>query len=105
MDISEKKIEQYLKVECEKLGGMCLKTNASMYKGIPDRLILYRGVADFVEVKRKDGILSKAQKSFINKLNMYRFRVQVVYSKKDVDNYLKKRFAKPPKEEPDNAKE
>lgn len=104
MDISEKMIERYLKVECEKLGGMCLKTNASMYKGIPDRLILYRGVADFVEVKRKNGVLSKAQKSFINKLNTYRFRVHVVYSKEDVDNYLKKRFADPLKEEPDNAK-
>ena len=105
MDTSEKKIEQYLKVECEKRGGMCLKTNASMYKGIPDRLILYRGVADFVEVKKKDGVLSEAQKSFINKLNTYRFSVHVVYSKKDVDNYLRKRFAKPLKEEPDNAKD
>lgn len=72
---SELSIEKYLKKEIEARGGVCIKLNANWYKGIPDRLCVFRvGMGPnsytkiaFVETKRpKGGRLSVAQKIWKN---------------------------------------
>ena len=48
----EKDIEGYLKSRVEKLGGLALKLPASLYRGIPDRMILLPGArVAFAETK------------------------------------------------------
>lgn len=51
--MTEKQLEQKLKKEVEKLGGLCLKLTTPGFTGIPDRLILLPGgVVGIVELKR-----------------------------------------------------
>lgn len=51
--MTEKQLEQKLKKEVEKLGGLCLKLTTPGFTGIPDRLILLPGgKVWFVEVKK-----------------------------------------------------
>lgn len=57
----EKKVRKWVKSQ----GGLCLKLNANLYRGIPDRLILLPGGGVyFVELKRKGKSPSAPQLEF-----------------------------------------
>lgn len=68
------------------------ENNALQYKflsgitGVPDRLIIYQGITAFVELKAKNGVLSKRQKFVINSMRSHGAIVFVPYSKKDIDD-------------------
>lgn len=47
----EKTVEEYFVRRVEELGGMCMKFISPGLSGVPDRLVLYRGLACFVELK------------------------------------------------------
>ena len=65
--MKESDIEQHLKLCVEKAGGFCLKMTG--FRGIPDRLVLLPGgKAIFVEVKKRDGRVSEAQKTMHKEL-------------------------------------
>ena len=49
----EKSIENVLRKEVERQGGMCLKWTCPGHRGVPDRMILFPGgIIAFVELKR-----------------------------------------------------
>lgn len=49
----EKSIENILREEVERQGGMCLKWTCPGHRGVPDRMILFPGgIIAFVELKR-----------------------------------------------------
>lgn len=48
---SEKDIETFLKRKVKEIGGLCLKFTSPSSAGVPDRIILYKGKALFVELK------------------------------------------------------
>ncbi len=48
----EKKVENYLKEEVEELGGICFKFTSPGNVGVTDRLVIFKGVTIFVELKR-----------------------------------------------------
>lgn len=49
----EKSIENVLREEVERQGGMCLKWTCPGHRGVPDRMILFPGgIIAFVELKR-----------------------------------------------------
>lgn len=54
--------------------------------GVPDRLLIYNGITAFVELKAKNGILSKRQKFIINSMRSHGATVFIPYSKVDIDN-------------------
>ncbi len=47
----ESEVEQYLRKRVENMGGLCLKFVSPGQAGVPDRLILFRGVCVFIETK------------------------------------------------------
>lgn len=84
----ESKIEQYLKIEVEKLNGMCLKFTSSI-RGVPDRIVLLpENKIYFVELKQENGRLSKIQKYIHKRFNKLGIQVYVPYSKNDVDEFI-----------------
>lgn len=89
---TEKQVEQYLRKEVSKRGALCLKMNPLANRGIPDRLVIMDGRMCFVELKKEKGVLSEAQKSFIKRLELKGHVVSVLYSKKDVDKFIKENF-------------
>lgn len=85
----EREIEQYLKREVEKAGGVCRKFASPGHRGVPDRLCIFPGGRIyFVEVKRWKGTLSPLQKHEIGILLSLGCRALVVRTTEMVDRLI-----------------
>ena len=87
--ITEKQIEKYLKTEVKKAGGLSFKFSSPAHRGVPDQIVLFYGCVCFVEVKSINGKLSRLQEKCINDMTRLYADVWVVYSKEDVDDFLR----------------
>ena len=88
MNILEKDVEKYLKTEVEKIGGLCLKWISPGNSGVPDRIVIYRGMVRLVEMKRPGGKLRMQQIITHKKLRKAGVIVDVLYSIDDVDRFI-----------------
>ncbi|MGE7839590.1 VRR-NUC domain-containing protein [Lysinibacillus sp. NPDC093712] len=85
----ESQIENYLKREIEKLGGLCYKFVSPGNRGVPDRLIILpNGQVIFVELKNETGKLSPIQVKTIETLKELKCRVFCLNSKPLVDKLI-----------------
>lgn len=82
--------EQHLRVEVEARGGMCPKFIDPARRGAPDRMVLLPGgKVIFVEMKREGtGTVKKHQERYHADLRALGHRVEVLWSKEDVDAFL-----------------
>ena len=89
--MTEKQLEQKLKKEVEKLGGLCLKLTTPGFTGIPDRLILLPGgKVWFVEVKKpKAGSLAIRQNYVIQQLRGLGFGANVVSTEFSLESIVR----------------
>lgn len=76
----EKYLEKRLKEEVQKMGGLCVKLHSSIDAGMPDRLVLIRGKAIFVELKSTGKKLSPLQALYAARLAQVGHQVHVVDS-------------------------
>lgn len=77
----ESRIENYFRTKAEAGGAICIKMDASVYAGIPDRLVLLPGGrALFVELKAPGKKPRKLQLHVHNRLRSLGYRVEVVDS-------------------------
>ena len=87
--IREKDIENYLRDQVKKIGGIAYKFESPGNAGVPDRLVLLPGgQVHFVELKapgKKPSALQLAQHRKINKLHS---RVLIIDSKEKVDRFI-----------------
>lgn len=84
--VYESDIEQALVTGVEAMGGTCFKHGQD---GWPDRIAIFPGGhLVFVEVKRPDGHLADLQKWRAAKLRRLGHRVEIPYSKEDVERLL-----------------
>lgn len=82
----EAKIENYLRVRVNSVGGIAYKFTSPNRRSVPDRMcVMPTGEVIFVEVKAKNGKLTSGQEREIQRLRSLRQRVHVVYSKEEVD--------------------
>lgn len=84
----EKKIERHLVKEIEKLKGKAYKFTSPSNAGVPDRIILIKGKAYFVELKapgKKLRPLQEFQKQQFEKLG---FKVYVIDSLEKVEEFI-----------------
>ena len=89
----EEAVEKYLREQVEKVGGMCIKTEArGVPVGWPDRLVLLRnGRTLFVEVKKPKGwVVQAAQSGIHQRLRKTGMTVYTVFSKGDADRMLER---------------
>lgn len=86
---TEKYIEQKLRTEVIKRGGLALKFVSPGFDGVPDRILLFKGgVAAFVECK---GTGKKPRKLQIKVMKMFRnlgFKVYVLDSTEQIGGIL-----------------
>ena len=83
-------IEKYLTREVKKQQGLCLKWVAPGTRGVPDRIVIMpKGRTYFVELKQENGRLSPLQKYFHKQLEIRGHNVYVLWSKKQVDDFVK----------------
>ena len=85
----ESAVENYLKKNIEKVGGLCLKFSSPGLSGVPDRLCLMdNGKQFFVEVKAPGGKLRPLQLKCKKEFEKRKHPVCVVDSKEEVDHLL-----------------
>lgn len=77
----ERKIEQKLKKEVERVGGLCLKFTSPGMAGVPDRLVLLpHGKICFAELKAPKQKLRPLQLKRKEQLEALDFKVHVIDS-------------------------
>lgn len=85
----EAKIRKYLKF----LGCLCLKQDARLIPGIPDRLVVMPGgLSFFLEIKTPTGVLSRIQKVRISTLEHRNIPVYVVRSLTEVEEIIESNY-------------
>lgn len=86
----EKEVEQYLVNQVKELGGLCWKFTSPGTAGVPDRLVLYKGKVQFVEMKRHDQRkLSPIQNVRFAQMGEQQIPVHILHSKEGVDIFVK----------------
>ena len=89
--ISEKWIENKLRDEVKKLGGLALKFWPVSFTGFPDRMILMPpGKVRFVELKSGGKVLKPKQKLVRKILLKLGFEVYTIDTKQLLDDFLKR---------------
>ena len=87
----EQPVEDYLVAQVKELRGRCVKLKPLGVVGIPDRLVILRGIMIFVELKRpKGGTLSAAQKLWRRWLEDAEIPVVVLSSKGEIDGFIQR---------------
>lgn len=86
---SEKKTEKYLNEQVKALGGWSIKLLSTLIRGLPDRLVLYKGKAYFVEVKSEGEEPTIIQRLVHKKLAGLGFTVWVIDTKEQVNEFIK----------------
>ena len=88
----ESEVEKYLREQVEKVGGKCVKFIPDFSRGFPDRIvILPHGVLVWVETKRPvGGHVDPAQNVQHTILRRLGQRVEVVWTKEEVDSLVKR---------------
>lgn len=84
----ERSIERYLCRRVKKIGGYAMKITSPGLAGVPDRLVLFNGLAVFVELKAPAGKLSDRQAAVHRILQGYGFPVSVVHNYDEVNRLV-----------------
>ena len=84
----ERDIEQRLKKEVERIGGLCLKFTSPSNSGVPDRLVLFQGFTCFVEVKRPGKQLRPLQEHWQAKIMSHGVMSATVSTEREVDDLV-----------------
>lgn len=85
----ESKIENRLKKEVEKIGGLSLKFTSPGMAGVPDRLVLLpKGKIYFIELKAPGKTLRPLQVKRKEQLESLGFKVYLIDSYKKIDRFI-----------------
>lgn len=76
----ERDLQAYIKKECQRVGILCYKLEATSHRGMPDLMLLKAGRAAFVEVKSPTGRgrLTKLQLRMLDRLQGAGFETWLV---------------------------
>ena len=91
----ESRVEEWLKTQIAKRGGLYLKFSSPGNIGVPDRIIIRDGEVIFVELKQEHGVLSEIQKAQIARMRDHGAKVLVVYGKAGAETLVDSLFPVP----------
>jgi hypothetical protein len=87
--IRERDIEQYLKRQVEKIGGLAYKFSSPGNRAVPDRVCLFKGGETvFVECKAPGKKPTPLQRQVIRKIRLLGHDVLVIDTKEMVDIFI-----------------
>lgn len=84
----ENAIERLFCKRVSEAGGLALKFTSPSYRGVPDRLVLFKGKAFFAEIKRPGEQLRKLQQYRKAEFASYGFSVATIDSEDAVDRFI-----------------
>lgn len=87
--ISEKRIEENLRIKVQKIGGKALKFVSPSVTGVPDRIVLLPGARiHFIELKAPKGVLSPRQKVVQKELTELGFTVKTISNMEQLNDFI-----------------
>lgn len=86
--MSESSIEKYFVAKCKEAGMRSFKMLPTYEAGMPDRIVLYRGVAGFAEIKAPGKKPRQLQAVFLEELQKAGSFTGVVDSKDSALNWI-----------------
>ncbi|HBL1432160.1 TPA: VRR-NUC domain-containing protein [Enterococcus faecium] len=86
---NENDIEKYLVRQIKSIGALCYKFTSPGTRGVPDRIIVYRGNVFFAELKRPGGKPRNDQLKVMEKFNDQMMPIFVIDSKEKVDKFTR----------------
>lgn len=86
--VRESSVEKYFTTQVAKAGGLHRKLLTPGRRHAADRLVVWRGVVEFVELKRPRAKPRKGQLREHARLRDYNINVWVISSRQEVDNYI-----------------
>jgi hypothetical protein len=86
--MKESIIEGKLVIGVKLKRGLCLKFVSPGNKGVPDRIVLYRGKIYFIELKATNGVCSTLQLWWHKQLRENGFKVWVINSLEQVKQFI-----------------
>ena len=84
----ENDIEKYLVRQVKKIGGLCYKWVSPGTRGVPDRIVIFRGNTLFVELKRPGAYLRKNKRKIKSYINQQGVDVYAIDTKTEVDQFI-----------------
>lgn len=85
---SEKLLERKLFEKVKAKGGDAIKMMSQYHRGLPDRLVLFKGRAAFVEVKTTGKKPTKLQMHTKERLERLGFEVYVIDNSEAIDDFI-----------------
>ncbi len=86
----ESQLEKELRKAVEQAGGRCFKLPATLYRGIPDRMVLLpKGRIFFIELKTEKGRPSKTQSAFRIFLQSIGFYSDIIHGKSALKEFIR----------------
>ncbi len=86
--MKESAVEKILQMEAVKAGGISYKL-APTVVGMPDRMVIHKGVIYLVELKTETGRLSPGQKLLHNRLRAHGVEPIVLYGAEEVRTWVR----------------
>lgn len=83
----ESKIETYFKEQIEHVGGKAMKFKSTI-NGVPDQIVLFKGVTYFVELKRPDETPRATQLSRHREFKQHGIDVHIVDDVSSTDKFI-----------------
>lgn len=88
-DMLESKIEKELRLQVKAIGGKAYKFSSPGNNGVPDRIVLYRGLSYFVETKKPGEDLKPLQKIVRKQFNKLGFEVYKIDTVDQVTKFVR----------------
>ena len=88
MGTREHRIEVLLTKGVESLGGMCRSWKKSNVPGVPEQIVLLKGLTYFVEVKTSDGDLEETQVREHKRFEEQGIKIIVIKGYDDLSDFL-----------------
>lgn len=84
----ENDIEKYLVRKVRGSGGLCLKFTSPGTRAVPDRIVIYKKVVYFVELKRPGGKPRTDQVKMMQRFYDQGFLIHILTTKEEVDHFI-----------------
>ena len=84
----ESRVERHLNRACIRAVILCYKWTSPAQAGVPDRILIYKGVVRFVEMKRPGGYVTPLQKYHLDRLEAAGAITHVIDSMARVDELI-----------------
>lgn len=85
---AENIVEDYLRTQSKKYGFLCYKFVSPGHNGVPDDIVIHKGITTYIETKSPTGDTSEIQKLRIKEMREHGADVRICHTRKSIDKFF-----------------